>query len=85
MTLVGTALNLREKMKIYRRVLMFFIKRQIWLFFYVVVLQTTAKKWTKVKNARAGLAKLMNIPESGLFADFVLSEKNIPVFRGKIK
>ena len=30
-----------------------FIKPQMWLF-HVVVLQMTAKKWTKVKNARAG-------------------------------
>ena len=58
MTLVGTALNLREKLKIYPEVLTFFIKPQIWLFHFVV-LQTTAKKWTKVKNARAGRAKLL--------------------------
>ena len=31
---------------------------QIWLF-SVVVLQTTAKKWTKVKNSRAKRAKLL--------------------------
>ena len=58
MTLVGTALNLGEKMKIYPQVLTFFIKLQIWLF-HIVVLLTTAKKWTKVKNARAGRAKLL--------------------------
>ena len=52
MTLVGTALNLGDKMKSYPRVLTFFIKPQIWLF-HVVVLLTSAKKWTKVKNARA--------------------------------
>ena len=46
MTLVGTALNLGEKMKIYPQVLTFFIKPQIWLF-HVVVLLTTAKKRTK--------------------------------------
>ena len=54
MTLVGTALNLGEKMT-------FFIKPQIWLF-HVVVLLTTAKKWTKVKNASAGRAKLLFLP-----------------------
>ena len=45
-------------MKIYSQVLTFFVKPQIWLF-HVVVLQTTAKKWTKVENARAGRAKLL--------------------------
>ena len=34
------------------------IKPQIWLF-HVVVLLTTAKKWTKMKNARAERAKLL--------------------------
>ena len=58
MTLVGTALNLGEKMKIYPQELTLVIKPQIWLF-YVVVLLTTAKKWTKVKNARAERAKLL--------------------------
>ena len=58
MTLVGTALNLGEKMKIYPQVLTFFIKPQICLFHFVI-LQTTSKKWTKVKNARAGRAKLV--------------------------
>ena len=48
MTLIRTALNLGEKMKISPQVLTFFIRPQIWLF-HVVVLQTTAKKWTKVK------------------------------------
>ena len=61
MTLVGTALNLGEKMVIYPQVLTLFIKPQIWLF-HVVVLLTTAKKWTKVKNARAGRAKLLFLP-----------------------
>ena len=51
MTLVGTALNLGEEMKVYPQVLTLFIKPQIWLF-HVVVLLTTAKKWTKVKNAK---------------------------------
>ena len=45
-------------MKIYPEVLTSFIKPQIWLF-QVVVLQRTAKKWTKVKNARAGRSKLL--------------------------
>ena len=58
MTLVGTALSLVEKMKIYPQVLTFFIKPQLCLF-HVVVLLTTAKKWTKVKNARAGRAELL--------------------------
>ena len=58
MTLVGTALNLGQKMKIYPQVMTLSIKPQIWLF-HVVVLLTTAKKWTKVKNARAGRAKLL--------------------------
>ena len=52
------ALNLGEKMKIYLQVLTSFIKPQIWLF-HLVVLQTTAKKWTKVKSARAGRARLL--------------------------
>ena len=43
LTLVGTALNLGEKMKMYPQVLTFFIKPQIWLF-HAVVLLTTAKK-----------------------------------------
>ena len=55
MTLVGTALNLGKKMKIYHQLLTSMIKSQIWLF-HVVVLLTTAKKWTQVKNARAGRA-----------------------------
>ena len=64
MTLVGTALKLGEKMKICPRILTFFIKPQNWLF-HVVVLQKTAKKWTKVKNARAGRAKLLFLPTKG--------------------
>ena len=58
MTLVVTALNLGEKMKNYPQVLTFFIKPQLSLF-HVAVLLTTAKKWTKVKNARAERAKLL--------------------------
>ena len=48
-------------MKIDPQVLTFSIKPQIWLFL-VVVLLTTAKKWTKLKNARAGRAKLLFLP-----------------------
>ena len=48
---------LGEKMKIYLQVLTLSIKLQIWQFH--VVLQTTAKKWTKMKNARAEGAKLL--------------------------
>ena len=55
--MVGTALNLEEKVKIYPQVLTFFIKAQI-----VVLLQTTAKKWTKVKNARASACKVIVFP-----------------------
>ena len=47
-------------MKIYPQVLTFFIKPKTWLFH--VVLLTTATKWTKVKNARAGRAKLLFLP-----------------------
>ena len=32
------------------------------LVFHVVALLTTAKKWTKMKNARAGRAKLLLLP-----------------------
>ena len=45
-------------MKIYPQVLTFSIKPQISLF-HVVALLTTAKKWTEMKNARAGRAKLL--------------------------
>ena len=58
MTLVGTALKLGEKMKSYPQVLTLSIKPQIWLC-HVIVLRTTAKKWTKEKNARAGRARLL--------------------------
>ena len=61
MTLVATALNLGEKMKIDSQVLTFFIEPQNCLF-HVVVLLTTAKKWTTVKNARAERAKLLFLP-----------------------
>ena len=63
MTPVGTALDLGEKMKIHVQVLTFFIEPKIWLvqvvFFF---LPTTAKKWTKAKNARAERAKLLFLP-----------------------
>ena len=58
MTFVGTALNLEEKMKMYPQVLTSLKKPQIWPF-HVVVLQTTAKKWTKIEHASAGRAKLL--------------------------
>ena len=58
MALVGTAVNLGKKRKISPQVLTFFIKLQTWLF-HVVVLLTATKKWTNVKNARAGRAKLL--------------------------
>ena len=45
-------------MKSYSQALTFALKPQIWSF-DVVVLLTTAKKWTKMKNARAGRAKLL--------------------------
>ena len=48
---------LGEKMKTNLQVLTLSMKPQIWQFH--VVLQTTAKKWTKMKNARAEGAKLL--------------------------
>ena len=51
-------LNLGENMKIYVQVLTSSIKSKIWLS-HVLVLLTTAKKWTKIRNARAGRAKLL--------------------------
>ena len=47
-------------MKFYPQALTFLLKPQIWSFHSVVLLKT-AKKWSKVKNARAGLecAKLL--------------------------
>ena len=48
-------------MKIYPQVLTSSIKPSTWLF-HVVVLLTTAKKLTKVKNARADRAKLVFLP-----------------------
>ena len=60
MLLVGTALNLGQNMK-KKKNLTFFTKPQFWLF-HVAVLQSTAKKWTKVKNVRAGRVKLLFLP-----------------------
>ena len=54
MTLVGSALNLGQKMKIYPQVLTFSIKPKIWLL-HVVVLLTTAMKCTKVKTHVQGV------------------------------
>ena len=48
-------------MKIYLQVLTLSINPPIWQF-HVVVLQTTAKKETKMKNARAERAKLLFLP-----------------------
>ena len=42
------------------------IRPQIWLF-HVVVLQTTAKKWTKTKHARAQRAKLLFLSTSYVY------------------
>ena len=70
--LVGTALNLGKKMKICSQVLMSYIKPEIWLF-HVAVLQMTAKKWTKVKNARAGRAKLLICPVNMQICDVLVA------------
>ena len=51
-------------MKTYPEVLTSLIKPQIWPFHEVVSL-TTAKKWTKVKNACAGRAKLLFFSTTG--------------------
>ena len=63
MTLVGTALNAGEKMKIYPEVLTSFIKPQTWLFHVVGLLSFAAdgKEMDRfeVKNALAGHAKLL--------------------------
>ena len=48
-------------MKICLQVLTFSVTPQTWLF-HVVALLTTAKKWTNMKNARAGRAKLLFLP-----------------------
>ena len=62
MLLVGTALNLGQNMKKKKKKNMTsFTKPQFWLF-HVAVLQSTAKKWKKVKNVRAGRVKLLLLP-----------------------
>ena len=59
-------------MKIYPQVLTFFIKPKTWLF-HVVVLLTTATKWTKVENARAGRAKLLFLPLNMQICDVLVA------------
>ena len=64
---------MKKRIKMYPQLVTFVIKPQIWLF-YVVVLQTAAQKWTKVKNARAGRAKLLFLPTKyAKFETFSLS------------
>ena len=58
-------------MKIYPQVLTFFIKPKTWLFH--VVLLTTAAKRTKVKNARAGRAKLLFLPLNMQICDVLVA------------
>ena len=59
MTQVGTALNLRgENENLSTNADFLHLRPKIWPF-HVVVLHTTLKKWTKVKNARTGPAKLL--------------------------
>ena len=55
---IPVTLNLGEKMKISLQVLTSSVKPQIWPF-QVVVLLTTAKKWAKMRHARAERAKLL--------------------------
>ena len=55
------ALNLGKKMKNFLPSADVLLKPQIWLF-HAFVLQTTAKKWTKMKNERAECAKLLYLP-----------------------
>ena len=63
MTLVGTALNLGgKKWKFILKCWRSYWTSNLAISRSVVVLQTTAKKWTKVKNARAGRAKLLFLP-----------------------
>ena len=56
MTPVGTALHFRRENENLSSSADVLHKTKTWLF-HVVVWLTTAKKWTKVKNARAGRAK----------------------------
>ena len=55
---IYVTLNLGEKMKIYLQMLTSSIKPQIWSF-HVVVLLTTAKKWTKMKKSTCRACKAM--------------------------
>ena len=61
MTPVGTALHFRRENENLSSSADVLHKPKTWLF-HVVVLLTTATKWTKVKNARAGRAKLLFSP-----------------------
>ena len=56
MTLVGTVLNLGEKLKIYLQVLTFFIKPQIWLF-HVVVFADEGKEIDKREKRTCAACK----------------------------
>ena len=51
-------------MKIYLQILTSFKNLKIWSFRHVVVLLTTATKWTKIKRARAERAKLLSLATS---------------------
>ena len=59
-------------MKIYPQALTSSIKPPTWLF-HVVVLLTTAKKLTKVKNARANRAKLVFLPTKYAICDVLVA------------
>ena len=59
-------------MKIYLQVLTSSIKPQIWLFHFAV-LMTTAKKWTKMKNARAERLKLLFLPVNMKICDVLVA------------
>ena len=48
------------------------VKPQIWPF-RVVVLQTTAKKWTKVENARAGRSEILFWPLNMQICDVLVA------------
>ena len=58
---IRVKLNLGEKMKIISPMATSSLEPQIWLF-HIIVLLTTAKNWTKMKNAHAGRAKLLFLP-----------------------
>ena len=59
-------------MKIYLQVLTLSITLQTWLF-HVVALLRTAKKWTKMKNACAGRAKLLFCPLNMQICDVLVA------------